>query len=343
MVSINQFSAFVGLDYHDSCIQVCVLDAAGKVLGNRRVANDVKALVGYVEDVRGGRSISGAAVEACCGSSHLAEQLGKRQWNIHLAHAGVCSKMKQNPDKTDFGDARLLADLCRVGYLPRVWLPPSHIRDLRRLARFRQQLADQKRDVKLRIRAMLREERVATPEEARKPWSRPWLLWLQSVELPEHSRWIMDNHIENLNRLIKEIAVVEQRMQEATKDDPVVQKLLTIKGVGLVTAVVMRAEIGDFERFTSGKQLARYCAVTPRNASSGNRQADAGLIKVGNMPLRTIVMECAHRLARYHPKWQELKKHLILTGKPRSVAAAAVANRWIRRLHWEMKEQSLAA
>lgn len=343
MISIDQSSAFVGLDYHSSFIQVCVLDASGKVLGNRRITNDVTAIQRYVGEASRGRVLMGGAVEACCGSSNLAEQLRKADWNIHLAHAGVCSKMKQNPDKTDLGDAHLLADLCRVGYLPRVWLPPSDIRDLRRLVRYRQQLVDQRRDVKLRIRAMLREERIAAPQEAAKPWTRAWLLWLESVELPEHSRWIMDNHIQDLHRLIKQIAVTEQKMEEATQDDPVVEKLRTIKGVGLVTAVVMRAEIGEFSRFTSGKQLARYCAVTPRNASSGSRQADAGLIKAGNLPLRTIIMECAHRLARYHPKWKQLKERLVLTGKARSVAAAAVANRWIRKLHWEMKEQSLAA
>ncbi len=68
--------------------------------------------------------------------------------------------MKRSPDKSDFADAHLLADLCRVGYLPRVWLPPKVIRDLRRLTRFRQQLVDQRRDIKLRIRALLREERI---------------------------------------------------------------------------------------------------------------------------------------------------------------------------------------
>jgi transposase len=132
-------------------------------------------------------------------------------------------------------------------------------------------------------------------------------------------------------------------MEEATKDDPVVQKLRETKGVGLVTAVIMRAEIGDFERFTSGKQLARYCAVTPKNASSGKRQSDGGLIKAGNLTLRTMIMEAAHRLARYHPKWSAMKEHLKAKGKPASVAAAAVANRWVRKLFWEMKELSLAA
>jgi transposase len=345
MVSIAQVSAFVGFDYHDSFVQVCVLDSAGKVLGNRRVANDATAILNFVEDARDGRMIMGAAIEACCGSSNLAEQLRSFEWDVQLAHAGICSKMKQSPDKTDFGDAQLLADLCRVGYLPRVWLPPKPVRDLRRLVRFRQQLANQRRDVKLRIRAMLREERIEAPLEAGTVWTKAWRKWLAIVELGEQSRWVMDNHLADLKRLEDKIREVEKRMEQATAGDPFVQKLCQTKGVGLVTAVVMRAEIGDFERFANGKQLARYCAVTPKNASSGNRQADAGLVKAGSLPLRTVLIEAAHRLGRYDKKWAAMKKHLVAAGKPSSVAAAAVANRWVRKLFWEMKEvvSSLAA
>lgn len=73
---------------------------------------------------------------------------------------------------------------------------------------------------------------------------------------------------------------------------------MTLAGVGLVTAATMRAEIGRFDRFDTGKQLARFCGVTPRNASSGARQADAGLIRAGNPQLRTLLIELAHRLIR---------------------------------------------
>jgi transposase len=347
MASIADWCCFVGFDYHDCFVQVCVLDAAGEVLGNQRVANDTMSIFEYVDKMRDGRVVRGAAIETCCGASHFAEQVRKHDWPVELAHAGICSKMKQSPDKSDLADAHLLADLCRVGYLPRVWLPPLEIRDLRRLGRYRQQLVEQRRDVKLRIRAMLREERIAAPQEAGNVWTKAWLAWLKSTEsLDGHSRWVMDQHLEDLERLVSQVRKVERRMEEATADDPVVQKLCETKGVGLVTAVVMRAEIGSFDRFACGKQLARYCAVTPKNVSSGKRQADGGLVKAGNLTLRTMLIEAAHRLARYQPTWKQMKEDLKKRGKPASVAAAAVANRWIRKLFWEMRQveqQSLAA
>lgn len=339
MASIAYLKVFVGLDYHQCWVQVCVLDGEGKMLGNRRVENDVARILEFVEQVSEGRIVGGAAIESCCGASNLAEELQKCDWEVHLAHAGICSKMKQNPDKTDFSDAQLLADLCRVGYLPRVWLPPKPIRDLRRLGRYRQQLVEQRRNVKLRIRAMLREERITAPLEVSNVWTVAWKQWLKTgLDVPEHSRWIMDEHLDNLERVSAKIREVKRRMEKATQDDPVVQKLRETKGVGLVTAVVMRAEIGSFDRFRSGKQLARYCAVTPKNVSSGRRQADGGLINAGSLFLRTMLIEAAHRLARYIPKWCQLKEQLKSAGKPASVATAAVANRWIRKLYWEMRQ-----
>lgn len=96
---------------------------------------------------------------------------------------GFVSRMKQNPDKTDFSDSWLLADLVRVGYLPKVWLAPEELRRLRRLVRYRQQLVDQRRDVKLRIRALLRDNRIGAPKECN-AWTKRWLKWLSGAACP---------------------------------------------------------------------------------------------------------------------------------------------------------------
>lgn len=99
---------------------------------------------------------------------------------------------------------------------------------------------------------------------------------------------------------------------------------------------MLRAEIGRFDRFHNGKQLARFCGLSPRNASSGKRQADAGLIRAANGELRACMIQAAHRLARLHPRWRQLSVQMRARGKPGSVAAAAVAKRWVRSLHHRM-------
>lgn len=326
----------VGLDYHPDSVRVCILDAAGNVLANQSCDNDWKKIAQLAQ--RHG-TVHRAGIEACCGAADLAEELiHKARWPIELGHPGLVRRMKNSPDKHDHGDAHILADLQRVGYLPKVWLAPAAVRELRRLVRFRQQLADRRRDVKLRIGATLRELRCST---AHTRWSKPWMKWLASVELDESTRWIIDEHLLELEQLQTRIALTEKRLEQKTADDPLVQRLLEQRGIGPVTAWVIRAEVGRFDRFARAKQLCRFCGLTPCNASSGERQADRGLVHAGSPMLKSILIEAAHRLARHEPRWRALYHHLRRKGKPACVALAAVANRWMRSLFHQMKTMEL--
>jgi len=328
---------YVGLDYHDDSIQVCVMNEAGVELVNRSVPNDVEMVGELIWNYGSPRSV---AIEACCGAADFIEELARvYRWDVRMAHPGYVSRLKQSPDKTDYNDAGLLADLLRVNYLPEVWLAPEETRQLRRLSRYRQGLAEDRKRVKLRIRSLLREERLKYDGDAR-PWSKPWMKWVrEDAQLGEHARWVMDQHLLDLESLEERIKTAEQRMEDVTQDDPLMQALLKQAGIGLVTAFVLRAEIGSFHRFRSGKQLARFCSVTPLNASSGKKQADAGLVRQGNPELRRVIVEAAQRIGRYDDKWKDLKQRLVARGKPASVAVAAVGNRWIRWLYHQIKEE----
>ena len=330
---------FAGLDYHQDSVQVCVMDASGVVLKNDSYRNDAEVIGKVVEkygvEVRAG-------IESCTGAASLADVLATRPgWTIDLAHPGFVSRMKQNPDKTDFGDAQMLADLERVGYLPKVWLAPQEVRELRRLVRYRQQLVDERRRVKLRISALLRDQRVRCPFRSS---SLGWVKWLKTTkEVSEETRWILKRHARRVDGLDGDIAEVEARLIRLTKKDTLVNALQKQKGIGQVTAWTMRAEVGRFDRFRTGKQLARFCGLTPRNASSGQRQADAGLISAGNRQLRSTLIEAAHRLIRHEDSWKRFANKLMDRGKPKCVAVAAAANRWMRRLFHHMQPAALTA
>ena len=338
---MSKLAVFVGLDYHSSFVQVCVLDASGKILVNRKVDNCWRAIVDVVRRYGTPKHV---AVEACCGSANLADELRRKaDWPVDLAHPGYVARMKGNPDKTDFSDARLLADLARVGYLPVVWLAPSHLRELRRLIRYRDQQVKERRNAKLRIRGFLREHRLRAPAGVN-AWTKAWLAWLDQQEFSEDDRWILESQLEKIDYLNIKIGEVEKRLLRRAAGDAVVAKLLSLEGVGLITAMTLRAEIGNFHRFKSGKHLARFCSVTPRNASSGDRQADAGLVKAGSPLLRSVLIETAHRLAwRLNNQWSTLAVRLLEKGKPKNVVVAAVANRWTRWLYHQICQEELAS
>jgi transposase len=230
--------------------------------------------------------------------------------------------MKQPSDKTDWTDARMLADLIRAGYLPKAWPAPTNVRPLRTLVRYRQQLVDQRRTTKLRITAPPRDgrprHRAALALEPR--------LGRQAAELGTETRWVV-----NLNFIIYYNIFIIIRRSRVAAGNVVVSQVTAQQGVGRGTAATLRAGIGRCDQFTMGKQLARFRGLSPRNASSGSRQADAGLIQAGH-PC------CGRRLSRQRigrsgmTPWRELARQLRGVGKPSNVIAAAVANRRIRWL-----------
>ncbi len=335
MKIVNAKRLFVGLDYHQDFVQVCVLDEAGKIMKNCRVENDWRKIAAAVP----AEASVQAALEACCGSADLADELVEQaDWSVSLAHPGFVARMKQNPDKTDYSDARLLGDLTRVGYLPKVWLAPAELRELRRLVRYRQQKANERRDVKLRIRAILRDHRIKI--DVARPWTRAWLEALAALkQIGPDTEWILQEHLTSLLRLKREILDIERRLEERVAGDALVKKLREQKGIGLITAATMRAEIGRFDRFQTGKQLARFCGLTPRNCSSGNKQADAGVIQAGNPQLRAVIVEAVHRIIHCDERWMRLAQKLKARGKHTCVVVAAIANRYMRWLHHTLQPE----
>jgi transposase len=265
---MSSLPVFVGIDYHQDSVQVCVLDGGGKRLVNRSVGNDAAEVARVA--TRYGRPAR-VALEACCGAADMADELATTEsLPVELAHPGYVARLKRSPDKHDLGDAHLLADLARVNYLPTVWLAPESTRRLRRLVRHRAQLVRRRRDVKLRIRGLLRENRVRCSQAI--AWRKAWMEWLQrDAPLADGDRWIVDDHLAELSSLAQRIAAVEASISAATADDPIVAKLLAQPGVGLVTAATMRAEIG---RFATGAVLRRHAPERQQRRSPSGRRLD---------------------------------------------------------------------
>ena len=134
---MSKVTIFVGIDYHQDVVQVCVMDRQGQVLANQSVSNSVEGLAAVVAPH--GSEVH-AAIEACGGAAAMADALVTRLgWVVDMAHPGYVARIKQSPDKTDFSDARLLADLsATVGgpspqqQTPHTWAAAGKPRQARR-------------------------------------------------------------------------------------------------------------------------------------------------------------------------------------------------------------------
>jgi transposase len=134
------------------------------------------------------------------------------------------------------------------------------------------------------------------------------------------------------------IVFAEARLREQGAGQELPGRLRKIEGVGEVTAWTLWAFVGRFDRFKNGKQLARYCGLSPKNASSGEREADGGLINACCKSLRAVLIQASQRLVRTHVRWKALAKRMLARGKPMCLVVAAVANRWVRSMHHRMVE-----
>ena len=140
-------------------------------------------------------------------------------------------------------EAKLRIDLRNEKIVPiRLVCAPEKIRELRVLVRHRQELADERRNTKLRVSALLRQHRQRSPYNG---WT---LNWLSRVPVPEQSRWVLDRHVANYFRLKDEIKIVERRLSEVTADNALVARLQSIKAIGPVNSWVIAAEIAWFDR-----------------------------------------------------------------------------------------------
>lgn len=326
---------FVGLDYHSASIQVCVVDAAGTVLVNSKRASSVMDVVSLIEPLG---CVQRVAVEACSGAADFGDHLSRHTgWRVSLSNTSIVSRMRSVVDKTDRTDARVLADLCRTNYLPEVWLAPEPIRELRTLVRRRHQLTDGLRETKQRIKALLREKRLVPPPETGARWTKRYRRWLETLEVSLTTRMVINDLLGSLDAESAQRARLDEALKLIGAGDRLIQKLLGIKGVGIVTACTLRAVVGRFDRFRNAKQFARYCGLTPRNASSGERTADSGLVRAADPGLKSMLVQVAHRVARFEKKWSQMLDGLVERGKPKCVAIVAVANRWARCTWHEMK------
>jgi transposase len=207
------------------------------------------------------------------------------------------------------------------------------------LMNHRQRLVSRATALKLQVGAVLREQRVKIGSDRGGRWSKNWVASVKdNDQLSSQGRWIVNDLLEEIEHCKKKIESVQQRLREVTEGDEVVKKLMKQPGIGQVTAWMLRAYIGRFDRFKTAKQLSRYCGLSPRNASSGNKTADAGLIDGCNKMLRATIVQAAHRLVRMAGHWKDLADSMRKRGKPTCVVIAAVGNRWMRRLHHVMKE-----
>jgi transposase len=311
----------VGVDLHKRVSQIAVLTADGE-LTQHRLANEVPRLEQFFAQLP---TPSPVAIEASGTWWWLVDLLER------LGHQPVLSNPKQTKAiaaarlKNDRVDAHRLALLLRGDLLPTVWIPPASLREARELVRHRISLVWLRTQVKNRLQAMLA-RRNLQPTQAKRWMTVRGHRELQALPLAPIPATIREDCLALLRVLDAQIRRLDLDLQPRWGDDPRVQRLLTIPGIGPFIAIVLVLELGDIHRFASAKRVASYVGLTPRVRGSAGRVRAGHITKEGNRLLRWVLVLAATQAVR-KPGPLRTWFHAVKKRRGKKVARVALARR----------------
>lgn len=293
---MKEFSKFVGLDVHKQTIAVSVAEAnGGEVRYIGEIANTPEAMGKLVKQLRkGGANLSFCYEAGPCGYG-IHRQLTDLGWDCQVVAPSLIPKKAGDRVKTDRRDSLMLARLHRAGELTAVWVPDGAQEALRDLTRAREDMKHLQRQAKQRLLAFLL--RHGKRYDGKSNWTLAHYRWMEEVKFNHPVQQIVfQEYIDTVKAMTKRVEALDKQIESAAAESvfwPVIEGLMALRGVNLLTATTIVAEIGDLRRFASAPQLMAYLGVVPSEHSSGGTKSRGGITKTGNGHVRRVLVEAA--------------------------------------------------
>ncbi|MCP5080381.1 MAG: IS110 family transposase [Alphaproteobacteria bacterium] len=289
---------FAGLDVHKRTIAVAlaVLDGNGngEVREYGQIGNTPEALKRLV------RKLDGEAVELrfCyeagpCGYG-IQRQLSAAGYECIVVAPSLIPRKPGDRIKTDRRDALNLARLYRAGELTAVWVPDEAHEAMRDLVRARLAAVRSLRHARQQLSGFLLRHGF---HYSRTAWTKMHRRWLAGLRLTQSAHHIvLEDYIQTIEAATARRDRLSRQIEEMLSDwslAPVVHGLQALRGIALVSAATVIAELGDITRFTSPSQLMAYLGLVPCEQSSGQTRRQGGITKAGNRTARRMLIEAA--------------------------------------------------
>jgi transposase len=291
---------YVGLDVSKEETAFCVMDAAGKILARGKVATDPDALFEVLREHC--LCPERIVLETGTLSFWLARALGRRGLPVAVIDARQAhAVMRLQHNKTDANDAALLAEIARTGFFRPVAVKSEAAREDRVLLKARTHLVRQRRDTENAIRGLLASLGIRFPKGSGKLAGR---VRAALEDRPELTVMIAPL-LSSVAALKGEIERLDQAVMARAKGDPACRLLMSVPGVGPVTALAFVATIDEPSRFAKSRAVGAYLGLTSRRWQSGEMDYSGRISKHGDAMLRSLLYEAANSLLtvvrRAHP------------------------------------------
>lgn len=312
---------YIGLDVSLKETHICVVDATGAIVARGREATQPELVAAAIGRLAPSARL--AVLETGGQSSWLQRELTARGVaavivDARRAKAALSCRM----NKTDANDAEGLAQLARTGFYREVAAKRPATRLARALLLARQQLVKQRRDLENQVRALLRGFGLAVGAVARNRFeARVWTLVDSEPGLADAVEPLLTVR-RSLETQIKEL---EGRIGMLARQSDVCTRLMTVPGVGPMTALSFVTAIDDPGRFATSASVGAYLGLTPRRHQSGDVDWSGRISKHGDGLARHMLYEAANSLLSRVRKWSAPKAWATRLARKAGAKKARVA------------------
>ena len=259
--------------------------------------------------------------------------------------ADVPTTDKEKKQKTDRVDSNKLARHLRNGDLEGIYVHNQDVLEDRSLVRMRRIMVKELTRYKNRIKSMLYFFGIEFPEQFNKDqsyWSKKFLDWLSELEFNQESGTdslrILVDHVKILRKDLLEVNKKVRQLSKKEYYQKRVNLLLSIPGIGLITAMVILTEIDNIHRFANQEKLTSYVGLTPTSHSSGDKDTHGEMVNRGNKYLKSAIIESAWVAARIDPV---LHMDYITYSKrmKKNKAIVRIASKLLNRVNYVLKNE----
>lgn len=291
-------AAYIGLDVHKASISVSIAEIGRQdPVFQGELPNDPSAIDKLVRQMSkrfDGQPLLFSYEAGPCGYG-IYHQIRASGQDCDVVAPTLIPRRAGDRVKTDRRDANMLARLSRSGELTPVWVPTPEQEAIRDLTRAREDMKAIELKARQRLNAfLLRHGKVYS---GKSKWIPAHFRWLETVRFDHPVQQIvMQEYVEAVREAQRRVAGLEKQMETALPSwslAPVVKALMAMRGVNLITAMTVLAELGDISRFDSPRQLMAYLGLVPSEHSSGGSRRQGGITKTGNGHVRRVLVEAA--------------------------------------------------
>ena len=294
---MNECSAYVGLDVHKDTIAVPVaLPGRGDPVYRGEIKNQRKSLLRLIRALSPNGEVVSLCYEAGSCGYGVYREIIETGHHCEVVAPSLIPRRTGERVKTDRRDALTLARLHRAGELRAVWVPDEEQEAMRDLTRAREDMKGIELKARQRLGAfLLRHGRVY--REGKSRWTQRHFRWLEEQRFAHPVQQVVfQEYVDTVLEAQRRVAGLEGQMRAGLQEwslRPVVEALMALRGVEMVTAMTVLAELGDLTRFDSPRELMSFLGLVPSEHSSGGRRRRGGITKTGNGHVRRVLVEAA--------------------------------------------------